>query len=466
MYHTLTTHLIRLPMLIVLSFIVVVCAIPQETKAAASYCTGSVPNYECCYADGTCIAFAGDTSGTYWYNDASTGRSTASAVAVDILSGASESTAGSTCTTSNGYNCYVTCANGVHAYTSTYPPSLAGSSCTSNGSTATLHISWAAPAGGGATKYGALFESMSPCPSGWSLSSGWCTYGITSGTITGTSIDVSVVPGTTYITETSAFGAFIWSGYTSPWTTSCPATTVAGSCGSATSYSGSTAPSTGFCSAGTYASDVSGNGSQWTWHCNGSGTPVGAIATCHATQTAACVPNQGSTCTSSPNSCGMTNSGTVECNGLCTATTPANSLCPPTPTCVPNQGSSCTSGANSCGMTNSGGTVQCNGTCSATTPPDSSCPPTGTPDLTTVGTVTPATATANVPVTLSATIKNAGTASRARASQISSRSIRTPSPSPSQASPRSRPMLQRRWVLASATPRRQHTPSLQRAPTT
>ena len=58
-------------------------------------------------------------------------------------------------------------------------------------------------------------------------------------------------------------------------------------------------------------------------------------------------------------------------------------------------------------MTNSGGTVLCNGTCSVAPPPNSAC---GTADLTTVGTVTPISAAVGVPVTLSATIKNAGTA--------------------------------------------------------
>ena len=86
-----------------------------------------------------------------------------------------------------------------------------------------------------------------------------------------------------------------------------------------------------------------------------------------------CVSNQGSGCLGSPNSCGMRNSGTVQCNGSCSASTPSNSLCGGT--CVSNQGSSCTSSSNSCGMTNSG-TVQCNGSCSATTPSNSSCGPT------------------------------------------------------------------------------------------
>src|SRR3989344_116236 len=41
--------------------------------------------------------------------------------------------------------------------------------------------------------------------------------------------------------------------------------------------------------------------------------------------------------------------------------------------CVSNQGASCTSAPNSCGMTGGGGTIQCNGSCSASAPSDSQC---------------------------------------------------------------------------------------------
>src|SRR3989344_3098443 len=47
--------------------------------------------------------------------------------------------------------------------------------------------------------------------------------------------------------------------------------------------------------------------------------------------------------------------------------------------CVSNQGASCTSAPNSCGMVNGGGTIQCSGSCSASPPPDSQCPVTTTP---------------------------------------------------------------------------------------
>lgn len=48
---------------------------------------------------------------------------------------------------------------------------------------------------------------------------------------------------------------------------------------------------------------------------------------CVSTQ---CVSNQGAACTSAPNSCGMTTSGTIQCNGSCGAATPSNNLCPNT----------------------------------------------------------------------------------------------------------------------------------------
>ena len=41
-----------------------------------------------------------------------------------------------------------------------------------------------------------------------------------------------------------------------------------------------------------------------------------------------CAANQGQACTSGANSCGMTNSGTIQCDGSCNASVPSNSLCP------------------------------------------------------------------------------------------------------------------------------------------
>ena len=77
----------------------------------------------------------------------------------------------------------------------------------------------------------------------------------------------------------------------------------------------------------------------------------------------ACAANQGSSCNSSANSCNQINTGTIQCNGSCNASTPANPA---------NLGNTCTSPANSCGQTNTG-TIQCSGACSVTTPPDSGC---------------------------------------------------------------------------------------------
>src|SRR3989338_5403759 len=80
-------------------------------------------------------------------------------------------------------------------------------------------------------------------------------------------------------------------------------------------------------------------------------------------------PGYGNACTgatSSPNACGQTNPGgavSIQCNGSCsgaTGSTPAN---------PPWLGVGCSSAANACGQTNSG-TYNCAGTCSASTPPN------------------------------------------------------------------------------------------------
>ena len=84
-------------------------------------------------------------------------------------------------------------------------------------------------------------------------------------------------------------------------------------------------------------------------------------------------PGYGNACTgatSSPNACGQTNpggAGSIQCNGSCsgaTGSTPAN---------PPWLGVGCLSPANACGQPNSG-TYNCAGTCSASTPPNSACP--------------------------------------------------------------------------------------------
>ena len=48
---------------------------------------------------------------------------------------------------------------------------------------------------------------------------------------------------------------------------------------------------------------------------------------------------------------------------------------PVPPVCDTSQGSACTSPANSCGKTQSDGTIQCDGSCSSTAPAETTCPP-------------------------------------------------------------------------------------------
>jgi len=71
-----------------------------------------------------------------------------------------------------------------------------------------------------------------------------------------------------------------------------------------------------------------------------------------------CVPTSGQSCTSLANACGVINTGTIGCNGTCSATIPANPI---------GYGTSCISPANSCGKT-SAGIIGCTGTCTAVVP--------------------------------------------------------------------------------------------------
>jgi hypothetical protein len=68
--------------------------------------------------------------------------------------------------------------------------------------------------------------------------------------------------------------------------------------------------------------------------------------------------NYGNGCASESNSCGGTNSGTILCNGRCSAGIPANPV---------TYGNECSSVMNSCGQYGTG-TIDCNGICSAVTP--------------------------------------------------------------------------------------------------
>ncbi|MBU2264704.1 PKD domain-containing protein [Patescibacteria group bacterium] len=63
-----------------------------------------------------------------------------------------------------------------------------------------------------------------------------------------------------------------------------------------------------------------------------SGTPFTQTSNCGNTRTAygsktCCVAGYGNSCTSAANVCGQTNTGTIQCNGSCSAATPPNSNC-------------------------------------------------------------------------------------------------------------------------------------------
>ncbi len=127
----------------------------------------------------------------------------------------------------------------------------------------------------------------------------------------------------------------------------------------------------GYGNACTSAANACGQTNAGTIQCNGS---------CSASQPANPV-GYGNACNGPANSCGTTNSGTFTCSGgsptlYCSASTaPAEPVLPATCDCASppgNYGTGCTSGANLCGFTNTG-TIQCNGTCSATTPADALC---------------------------------------------------------------------------------------------
>ncbi len=98
----------------------------------------------------------------------------------------------------------------------------------------------------------------------------------------------------------------------------------------------------------------------FSWGMAQSGNAFGGSCTKSVVVSASCVPTQGTSCTSTPNSCGATQSGTVRCDGSCSATSPA------TPAGL---GISCFSFSNVCGQIRSNGTIQCNGSCSSTPPP-------------------------------------------------------------------------------------------------
>lgn len=104
-------------------------------------------------------------------------------------------------------------------------------------------------------------------------------------------------------------------------------------------------------------------------------------------------------CTSSANACGQTNTGTFSCPSVCSATTPPN---------PPGYGTACVSAPNICGMKNSGA-IGCSG-CSVTTPSDSLCPLPPEPDLTATDPATADALIAESPIIFNGDIVNVGSA--------------------------------------------------------
>lgn len=80
--------------------------------------------------------------------------------------------------------------------------------------------------------------------------------------------------------------------------------------------------------------------------------------------------NYWTSCVSEANSCGIVGTGTVQCNGTCSAELPV---------LVENYNDVCTSSENSCGLTATG-TVACDGQCSANIPSQTLCADTSTWD--------------------------------------------------------------------------------------
>ncbi|MBU1046767.1 hypothetical protein KKH36_03250 [Patescibacteria group bacterium] len=147
---------------------------------------------------------------------------------------------------------------------------------------------------------------------------------------------------------------------------------------------------------------VCGGGTQYSTRTCSNPYPSGGGAYCAGSNiqyqscntVSCCVASYGSYCQSSPNLCGDKGSGTIACNGTCSAVVPtvpaglgdpcesdANSCgdvnygqiectgdCSVSAPDNPDDlGDACTSAANACGTTASG-TIQCDGTCSASVP--------------------------------------------------------------------------------------------------
>jgi len=84
---------------------------------------------------------------------------------------------------------------------------------------------------------------------------------------------------------------------------------INGSCGSAEGVATNTAPSNGLCSSGSATTVAGGNGSAWTWSCDGSG------------------PHHSSANCSAPFQIGAVNGACGPANGVFSSTTPSSGLC-------------------------------------------------------------------------------------------------------------------------------------------
>ena len=169
-------------------------------------------------------------------------------------------------------------------------------------------------------------------------------------------------PYCTNVCGSTPAGAYsYWSNYACNANPSCPAAPSCGACG----YSGSCIDY------GCYISDTrvcrsqlncgrcsSTIGYYATWYvCSSTNCEDGTYSGLVRTQNyGCCTPSYGQACTSAPNACGQTNSGTRDCSGVCSASTPANPW---------YLGTSC-SASNACGTNY--GTYNCSANCSATSP--------------------------------------------------------------------------------------------------
>ncbi len=135
-------------------------------------------------------------------------------------------------------------------------------------------------------------------------------------------------------------------------------------CGTADGQSFQDTPATNLCARGDGLSgpvNQSADGSKaWSWTCGGTG--AGSDTTC---STNSCTASYGTTCTSSANACGATNTGVYNCSGQCVNSLVGNVQLsvPDVSSTHPTYGETKTSSANGCGAVNI-----TRGSCSAPAP--------------------------------------------------------------------------------------------------